>query len=52
MKRYEVEHWVKHKKEFWAQDEKQIGEILCETNECRILSITELPIGDKEFAEA
>lgn len=44
VKRYEVEYWIKHKREFWVEREEQIGEILCNQNECRILSIVELPV--------
>lgn len=49
MKGYEVEYWVKHKREFWVSDKVQIEQILSEQNECKIISVIELPVSDKDF---
>ena len=51
MKRYEVEYDIRHKKEFWVHDESQIHDILNEYNQCKVISIKELPTDSDIFNE-
>ena len=51
MKRFAVEYTILHKKEFWVKDESQIHDILNEYNQCKIVSIVELPVSDPDFTE-
>lgn len=52
MKRFEVTYWVKHTREFWVSNRIQIEEILSEQNECKIETITELPVSDEAFSKS